>query len=109
MMKRLFFRGENCWPRDPPSDAQITNQEPQGEIGTLKTVASVLLTALVCVIPTKSYSEEPKIIEVIWDGDVGFRNFLIFVQKFGLDSEGDIGFRDFLIFAQSYGRWKEEE
>jgi hypothetical protein len=51
------------------------------------------------------------------DGTIGFRDFILFAQKFGtkkgeaafdprfdLDSGGDVGFRDFILFAQVYGK-----
>lgn len=51
------------------------------------------------------------------DGEVGFRDFIMFAQKYGssegddtfdakfdLDSSGDVGFRDFILFAQVYGK-----
>ena len=51
------------------------------------------------------------------DGTVGFRDFIMFAQKYGavagdgsyearfdLDSNGDVGFRDFILFAQVYGK-----
>jgi hypothetical protein len=55
------------------------------------------------------------------DGEVGFRDFILFAQRFGartgeqlfdaqydLDSNGDIGFRDFILFAQVYGKSASE-
>jgi hypothetical protein len=51
------------------------------------------------------------------DGSVGFRDFILFAQKFGsnegdgtyesvfdLDSNAEVGFRDFILFAQFYGK-----
>ncbi|MDA0744993.1 MAG: cohesin domain-containing protein [bacterium] len=51
------------------------------------------------------------------DGEVGFRDFVLFAQRFGtregqenfdakfdLDASGDVGFRDFVMFAQSFGK-----
>ncbi len=55
--------------------------------------------------------------DVDGDGNVGFRDFVLFAQAFGfsqgeagfqavvdLDGSGDIGFRDFVIFAQFFGK-----
>jgi hypothetical protein len=55
------------------------------------------------------------------DGVIGFRDFILFAQKFGtevgeeaydsqfdLDSGGDVGFRDFILFAQVYGKAASE-
>ncbi|MDA0745643.1 MAG: Ig-like domain-containing protein [bacterium] len=55
------------------------------------------------------------------DGEVAFRDFVMFAQKYGsaegdgrfepqfdLDSDGEVAFRDFVLFAQNYGKSASE-
>ena len=99
--------------------------DSSGRAQTVLTLGNILWMTLVAVTVTVADIEQPvtfvavAVITPDFDGDgtVGFPDFLLFVEQFGLSREdevyqarfdlngdGMIGFGDFLIFANNFGK-----